>query len=391
LKKILIADDDSVARGMLTRVLMPSSDKFEVMTAKSEEEALTILSRHKINLLITDFHISGTDGFNFLSFIRRNYKEIPVFVTTAFGTPEVKDTVESIEKCRYFEKPLNVKALKESIFKELDSIFEDQARRISLPSFLRQIAKEIKTCTLVIKSGDKKGELFFLNGDLISAKTDDLKNKEAAYEIISWKKSNIEIHNAVPQTTRVIDEPLVDVLMEGLRRREKKKRNRKRKKEHFREIDKAGVLTKNDAPGKSDKPNENGDQSYSEHYSRTKNFINKIDEIQISAFKDTTKKSKTGTEEESFDKSNPAIDSERLMISGSMAKVLQELQFTLAKVIGPIAKIIFMDSLKEWIATDHPDLSTIPNLVDIVCREINDPEKFNIYRKKITPHVRMGS
>ena len=137
--------------------------------------------------------------------------------------------------------------------------------------------------------------------------------------------------------------------------------------------------------------NENEDQSYSEHYSRTKNFINKIDEIQISAFKDTTEKNETDTEEEAFDKNNPAIDPERLMVSGSMAKVLQKLQITLTKVIGPIAKIIFMDSLKEWIATDHPDLSTIPHLVDILYKEINDPEKFNTYRKEITPHVWMGS
>ena len=299
MKKILIADEDSVARGMLTRVLKPGLDKFEVMTAKSEDEALKILSQHKISLFITDLHISGTDGFKFLSLIRKDYNDIPVFVMTAFGTPEVKNKVEQIENCRYFEKPLNVKMLTESIFKELKPVFEEQANRISLPSFLRQIAKEIKTCTLVIKSADKKGELFFLNGDLISAKTDDLKNKEAAYEIISWKKSNIEIHNAVPQTPRVIDEPLVNVLMEGLRRREKKER--------FQEIEKVGAGKETDAPKKSDKPDANVDQSYSEHYSRTKDFIKKIDEIQISVFTEPTEKSETDTEKKSFsEKVTPA-------------------------------------------------------------------------------------
>lgn len=300
MKKILIADDDSVARGMLTRVLKPGLEKFEVMTAKSEDEALKILSQHKISLFITDLHISGTDGFKFLSLIRRDYNDIPVFVMTAFGTPEVKNKVEHIEKCRYFEKPLNVKMLTESIFEELKSVVEDPANRISLPSFLRQIAREIKTCTLTIKSADKEGELFFLNGDLISAKTDDLKNKEAVYEIISWKKSNIEIHNAVPQIPRVIDEPLIDVLMEGLKRREKKEQNGKRKKEHFREIEKADSVKKTDVLKKSNKPNENEDQSYSEHYSRTKDFIKKIDEIQVSAFTEPTEKDETDTGEKNF-------------------------------------------------------------------------------------------
>ncbi|MFO7559269.1 MAG: hypothetical protein R6X10_10605 [Desulfobacterales bacterium] len=90
------------------------------------------------------------------------------------------------------------------------------------------------------------------------------------------------------------------------------------------------------------------------------------------------------------DSNNPAIVSERLMASGSMANILQELQISLTKIIGPIAGIIFMDSLKEWTATDHPDLSTIPNLLDILREEINDPEKFNSYRKEIMPHVWMG-
>ena len=107
---------------------------------------------------------------------------------------------------------------------------------------------------------------------------------------------------------------------------------------------------------------------------------------------DEIKPEKSGNRlSESFDENNPEIDSERLMASGSMAKVLQELQIALTKVIGPIAGIIFMDSLKEWTATDHPDPSTIPNLLDILCKEINDPEKFNIYRKEIMPHVSMGS
>ncbi len=304
MKKILIADEDSVARGTLTRVLTPSSDQFEVMAAGNEDEALTILSRHKINLFITDLHIAGADGFKFLSFIRRNYSEMPVFVMTAFGTPEVKNKVENVDKCRYFEKPLNVKLLTKSILEELESVSEDPADRISLPSFLRQIATEIKTCTLVIQSADKKGELFFLDGDLISAKTDDLRNQEAAYEIISWKKSNIEIHNAVPQTPKVIHEPLVDVLMEGLRRREVKDRNRDREKERSREVRKAGLNKKTNAPEKQDEPDATGNSFYSEHYARTQDFIKKIDEIQLSELTSATEESETeiDTEEELFSK-----------------------------------------------------------------------------------------
>lgn len=81
------------------------------------------------------------------------------------------------------------------------------------------------------------------------------------------------------------------------------------------------------------------------------------------------------------------IDPDTLISSGPMAGVLQEMQTALTKVIGPIAPILFTVSLKEWIATDHPDFSTIQGLVDILRKEINDSEKFDTYHKKITPYI----
>ncbi|RPJ78018.1 MAG: hypothetical protein EHJ94_10080 [Deltaproteobacteria bacterium] len=81
------------------------------------------------------------------------------------------------------------------------------------------------------------------------------------------------------------------------------------------------------------------------------------------------------------------IDPDTLISSGPMAGVLQEMQTALTKVIGPIAPVLFTVSLKEWIATDRPDFSTIQGLVDILQKEINDSEKFDAYHKKITPYI----
>ncbi len=84
---------------------------------------------------------------------------------------------------------------------------------------------------------------------------------------------------------------------------------------------------------------------------------------------------------------NEKLQPEELLNSGPMAGSLQGMQSALAKVMGPIAKIIFMDALKEWIIVDQPDFSSISNLVNILRKEINDPEKFNIYQKKITQYI----
>jgi hypothetical protein len=64
---------------------------------------------------------------------------------------------------------------------------------IGLPSFLQFIEMEKKTCTLNVKSQGKQGSLYFIKGVLQDAETDLLKGDDAAYEVMCWDDSEIEI------------------------------------------------------------------------------------------------------------------------------------------------------------------------------------------------------
>lgn len=72
-----------------------------------------------------------------------------------------------------------------------------------------------------------------------------------------------------------------------------------------------------------------------------------------------------------------------LLNAGPMAGSLQGMEKALIKVMGPIAKIIFADALTKWADQDEPDYSTMPNLVRILGKEIDDQEKFNVYQRRI--------
>jgi len=102
---------------------------------------------------------------------------------------------------------------------------------ISLDSFLQMVQMERTTCTLTVKFENEVGHLYILNGDLIAAETGDLKNVEAAHRIISWENSSIEIENVCNKKEKEINEPLMNILMEGLKRRDenilKKRADRK--------------------------------------------------------------------------------------------------------------------------------------------------------------------
>ncbi len=225
MKKILIADNDSVTCGMLKRVLKDFSGELEIVTAGNGKEASDIIGEDDISLVITELDMPVMDGFEFLSHIRSNDSHIPVFVMTAFGTPEIKARIDAIGYAGYFEKPLNIEFLIKRIFEEVNSEIEGKINGISIPSYLQIVEKERKTCTLLLTSGEKKGKLFFLNGELVSAETGILKNEEAAYEIVGWNGTDVSIKNGCQNKKSTIKQSLKNILMEGLKKLEKNSTN----------------------------------------------------------------------------------------------------------------------------------------------------------------------
>ncbi len=84
---------------------------------------------------------------------------------------------------------------------------------------------------------------------------------------------------------------------------------------------------------------------------------------------------------------NNGLQAEVLLNSSPMSKSLQAMQVSLAKVMGPVAKIIFIDALNNWMETHQPSFASIPSLIDILGNEINDTVKFKDYRGGIVPYI----
>ncbi|MBW1894313.1 MAG: hypothetical protein JRI91_11555, partial [Deltaproteobacteria bacterium] len=84
---------------------------------------------------------------------------------------------------------------------------------------------------------------------------------------------------------------------------------------------------------------------------------------------------------------NTGLQAERLLNSSPMSKSLQAMRVSLAKVMGPVAKIIFIDALNNWMEIDQPSFASIPSLIDILGNEINDTAKFKDYRGGILPYI----
>jgi hypothetical protein len=79
---------------------------------------------------------------------------------------------------------------------------------------------------------------------------------------------------------------------------------------------------------------------------------------------------------------------EELMELGPLADTLSEMQSALARVMGPMASIIFPEAQAQWISTSKPSEATLGELVKILTREIRDPERIKRFREMVSPYLR---
>lgn len=94
-RKILIVEDSSLSREMLTDIL---SKKYEVIAAENGQEALEILDRsyEQIVMVMTDLNMPVMDGYELIKKMKniRQYSDIPIIVLTgAYDFPQ-KDAIE---------------------------------------------------------------------------------------------------------------------------------------------------------------------------------------------------------------------------------------------------------------------------------------------------------
>src|SRR5512138_1842601 len=81
---ILIVDDDRTIIGLCQRLLERAS--YRVFTVMDPFDALKILERQKIDLLLSDIRMPIMDGFELISQAKQYQPELPVLIMTGYGS-----------------------------------------------------------------------------------------------------------------------------------------------------------------------------------------------------------------------------------------------------------------------------------------------------------------
>ncbi len=111
-KKILIAEDSQTMRSLIASTISVMGG-YELIEAANGFEALRILPREKVDLVITDINMPDINGLELISFIKNNpnYKETPLFIISTEGSEKDREKGISLGADAYLVKPFNPEEL----------------------------------------------------------------------------------------------------------------------------------------------------------------------------------------------------------------------------------------------------------------------------------------
>ena len=102
---ILVVDDDKNTRRLLTAVL--ESENYSVSTAENGEEALAVLDKTHVDLIVLDIMMPHMDGYEFTRTLRESGCELPILMVTAKEKPADKHKGFLIGTDDYMVKPVD--------------------------------------------------------------------------------------------------------------------------------------------------------------------------------------------------------------------------------------------------------------------------------------------
>ncbi|MBA2848584.1 two-component system response regulator PilR (NtrC family) [Thermosulfuriphilus ammonigenes] len=114
---LLIVDDDRSLRQFLD--ILFSKDGYQVFTAETGKEALKLMEKQPVDVVLADIRMPEMDGLSLLKEIKGRWPQIPVIMITAFASMDTAVSAMREGAFDYVTKPFNLSELRETVARAL--------------------------------------------------------------------------------------------------------------------------------------------------------------------------------------------------------------------------------------------------------------------------------
>src|SRR5512140_2947442 len=168
--RILIVDDEANLRHTVARVLQKAG--FEVTTAASGREGLTLLAQQVFDLVYMDIRMPDMNGLETLQAISANHPKLPVILFT--GQPDLNSAVSALRQgaLDYLQKPLKPELIIERAKKILSNLERERRKKEilaqieALQAELRNLQNEASADPNPKEKESEGGERYLKRGNL---------------------------------------------------------------------------------------------------------------------------------------------------------------------------------------------------------------------------------
>jgi DNA-binding response OmpR family regulator len=224
LKRVLIVDDEETLTWSMARSLSRDKDKYEVIIANNGREALNLLKKNNVDLVISDIRMPDINGLDLLVSIKKEYPQTKVIIMTAYGSSDVQREANQRGSLYYVEKPFEIADIRKII---IDLIgrkkgFRGKVFGLQLTDIIQMNCLGRLTTALIITRDGEKGVIYLNEGEIIHAECGEQKGTDAFYKILGWQEGEFVSNIGVMPPVQTIYQNWEHLLVEAMRRTDDK-------------------------------------------------------------------------------------------------------------------------------------------------------------------------
>jgi CheY-like chemotaxis protein len=215
-RTVLVVAPDPATLTVLGTHLPAHLPDYAVAVAASTDLAIDHLRHRPVDVLVTDLSANAEGGTALLRYVREHHPNLALVALSANATDDLGSASPRLGLVRIVRTPAAPGAIATAVVEAHADVVRGRIGHVALATVLNLMQLERKTCSLLVRSGEHKGRLHFLAGELVNAYSFELDTdgERAARHLLTWDTVSIDFERSLHNHERRIRVPLQELMLQ---------------------------------------------------------------------------------------------------------------------------------------------------------------------------------